>query len=738
MYPTSAPHQQEHEDAGIDLRKLLGALLDHKWPIIGVTALFCLGGALYGMFATPIYRTTALVQIEKKSGTVPGLEMGGDVNAQTSSARTEIELLRSRSVIGQAVDNLHLDVRATPQRFPLIGDYLARRHRGPGLAEPFLGLEEYAWGGEKIEVLRFEVDPQWAGKRLVVTAADNGAFNLQDGEGRPLLQGRVGEAIDQQGIRLQIHELQARPGTRFTLSKGSRLSTIRTYRGALQLSEVGGDTGLITVAMNHPDPRHASRVVDEISRLFVRQNVERMSAEVDGSLEFLRTQLPEVRRDLEKAEDALNDYRKRHGSVDIGMETGTVLNQAVGLETRLSELRMQQAELDRRFTREHPAYKTLLMQIHGLTQRRNEIARRMQGLPETQQELLRLSRDVQVSTAIYTQLLSRTQELDLVRAATIGNVRIVDQAVIEGGTVAPDKTFILVVATLVGALLAIGVVLLRKLLNPGLETPEAIEQLGLPVYAAVPFSEHQAHFKPRRRRAAGSPAQVSPLLALGQPHDPAVEALRSLRTSLHFIMLGAQDNRLAISGPGPQAGKSFVCANLAAVVAQTGKRVLLVDVDMRKGQLHRLLGMEEAGTGLSDLLDGRCDLADAIRATPVEGLFLLSRGQIPPNPSELLMHSNFSAVLQQASASHDLVILDTPPLLAVTDAAIVGRQAATTLIVARFGVSSAREIELTVRRFAQNGIEIKGAIFNGMEKRAGTYGYGHAAYYHYEYKPDNA
>ncbi|WP_349570040.1 polysaccharide biosynthesis tyrosine autokinase [Azotobacter salinestris] len=734
MHPTSVSSPQDHEDSGIDLRKLLGALLDYKWPILGVTLLFFLGGTLYGMFATPIHRTSALVQIEKKSGTVPGLEMGDFT--QASSARTEIELIRSRSVIGQAVDNLHLDVQATPLRFPLIGDYLARRHRGQDLAEPLLGLEEYAWGGEKIDVFRFEVEPRWIGKAFLLTAGDNGTFSLEESEGKPLLQGRVGEALDRNGIRLQIRELQARPGTRFSLRKASRLSTIRTYRGALQLTELGTDTGLITVAMEHPDPQHASRVVDEISRLFVRQNVERMSAEADGSLEFLRTQLPQVRRELDKAEGALNDYRKQHGSVDIGMETGSVLSQAVELETRISELRMQQAELDRRFTREHPAYKTLLLQIQGLIRRQNEIARRVQGLPETQQELLRLSRDVQVGTAIYTQLLNKAQELDLVRAGTVGNVRIVDQAVIDGGPVAPKKPLIQMIATLAGALLAIGFVLLRKLLNPGLETPEAIEQLGLPVYAAVPFSGRQAHIKPKRRQTAGDPA-ASPLLALSHPNDPAVEALRSLRTSLHFIMLGAQDNRLVISGPGPQAGKSFVCANLAAVVAQAGKRVLLIDVDMRKGHLHKLLGMP-ADMGLADLLAGRCELADVIHPTPLAGLFLLPRGQLPPNPSELLMRPELTAALEQASASHDLVILDTPPLLAVTDAAIVGRQAATTLIVTRYGTSSAREIEMTVRRFAQSGIEIKGAIFNGLEKRAAIYGYGHAAYHHYEYKSDNA
>jgi tyrosine-protein kinase Etk/Wzc len=227
------------------------------------------------------------------------------------------------------------------------------------------------------------------------------------------------------------------------------------------------------------------------------------------------------------------------------------------------------------------------------------------------------------------------------------------------------------------------------------------------------------------------------LLAVNHPTDLAVEALRSLRTSLHFAMHEADNNRLMISGPSPQVGKTFVSVNLAAVIAQTGQRVLLVDVDMRKGYIHKVMNLHSTN-GLSDVLARRCDLKTAIHKTDIENFDFISRGQIPPNPSELLMHQNFSELLSQVSEMYDLIILDTPPLLAVTDAAIVGRQSGTNLIVARFGFNPSREIELTIRRFAQNGIKLKGAIFNGVEKRASAkYGYGAYGYYNYEYQSDN-
>lgn len=356
--------------------------------------------------------------------------------------------------------------------------------------------------------------------------------------------------------------------------------------------------------------------------------------------------------------------------------------------------------------------------------------------PTTQQELLSLTRDLKVSTEIYTLLLNKYQELDVMRAGTVGNVRLIDTADVDlRSPVRPQKALIIVIATLLGAFVAIALVMFRKALNRGVTNPNDLEKLGLPVYAAIPFSTIQKELDQktfRKDRVGGAR-----LLAMTHPSDPAIEGLRSLRTSLHFAMLEAANNRLMISGPSPQVGKTFVSANLAAVVAHSGQRVLLVDVDMRKGYLHKVFGVS-VENGLSDVLAKNCELTAAIHHTAVDNLHFLGRGQVPPNPSELLMHANFSAFLEQVSALYDLVILDTPPFLAVTDATIVGRQSGTNLIVARFEVNSVREVELTMRRYQQSGIELKGAIFNGIEKRSSAkYGYGAYSYYNYDYKSDS-
>ncbi|NWA30786.1 polysaccharide biosynthesis tyrosine autokinase [Pseudomonas sp. C6002] len=742
MQQTPAVTVQEDDNGEIDLLGLFGTLIDHKWLIAAVTGAFMVTGVAYAVLATPVYQANALLQVEAKKNDLLGFSDIGGMLGKESPSATEIELIQSRYVIGKTVDNLKLDIVVQPMYFPVVGEFLARRFQkaNPGaIAEPLLGLDSFAWGGESLKIFKLDLPDGQLGKKLTLTVGENAHYTLVDEDDQVLAAGEAGQPFEQNGVAFQIEELRAKPGTRFRVIRNARLTSILDYQENLDVVERGKESGMIGLALESTEPDQAIKILNQIAAIYVRQNVERTSAEAAQSLAFLKEQLPEVKKDLEKAGKALNEYQTRSKSVDITLETKAILDQIVGLDTSISELKLQQAEMDRKFTRQHPAYRALLTQIGELTSKQQSLASRVESLPSTQQELLSLTRDVEVGTAIYTQLLNKSQELDVMRAGTVGNVRLIDTADVNFfKPIKPKKILIVLIATLLGGFLAVTLVLLRKALNRGLESPEAIEQLGLPVYASIPYSTLQKVEEDKITRGRGRADAGSSLLAISHPTDLAVEALRSLRTSLHFAMLEAPNNRIMISGPSPEVGKTFVSVNLAAVIAQTGQRVLLIDVDMRRGYLHKVLGVP-AKDGLSDILSNQCTLESAIHKTAIENLDIISRGQIPPNPSELLMHRNLTELLAQVSERYDLVILDTPPLLAVTDAAIVGRQSGTNLIVTRYGLNPAKEIEHTMRRFAQNGIVLRGAIFNGVEKKASAkYGYGNYGYYQYEYQADRS
>jgi tyrosine-protein kinase Etk/Wzc len=728
----AATQSSSEQDDEIDLGALLGTLIDHRWLIILTTGAFLLVSVAYVLLATPIYQANALVQVEQKVPDLPGLSaITQTLGASSSEATTEIALITSRTVIGQAVDKLGLNVVVTPHRFPLIGDFIARHYVPPkpdAVAAPWLGISRDGWGGEQLDIFRFDVPKPLLGKALTLVVGEHGSYQLLDADDNNLLRGQVGQLAMGHGVILQVKALQANPGMRFDVVRNSQLATVSLLQQEVSASELGKDSGIIQLTYQDADPQLAGNLLDEVANAYVRQNVERNSAQAASSLQFVKEQLPLVREKLEKATSALNAYQIQAHSVDITMQTKGLLDQVVAVETSVQQLQMQQADMARRFTPDHPAYKALLEQLGQLQGQKAALEKQIGGLPDTQQELLRLTRDVQVSNETYTGLLNQAQQLEIARAGTVGNVRVIDTAAVDTTQpVKPKKAVTVLGGTFLGGFLAVAFIFLRQMLSRGVEDPTVIEQLGLAVYASIPLSAEELKILPRDHRH-GSGGQH--LLAVGAPADLAVEALRSLRTSLHFARLEAKNNLLMISGSSPNAGKTFVSSNLGAVIAQDGQKVLLIDADMRKGGQHRVLGGKPEH-GLSELISGQIELTAALRSVEgVDGLHFIARGKIPPNPSELLMHANFTALLQKLAPLYDLVIIDTPPILAVTDAAVIGHHAGTSLLVVRFGINQAREIALAKQRFEQNGVKINGAVFNAVERRSsGYYSYGY-----YEYK----
>ena len=729
---TYAPSVRDNE---IDLRSLLATLGEHKRLILLGTAVFLALSVLYVVLATPEYEANAVVQVEKKTPLVPGIGANAEAPSQSddAAASTEIQLLTSRQVLGEALSDLGLDVRIEPARFPVFGNFVARQFQPsqPGnVASPWFGLDRYGWGGETLQFSRLDVPDELTDVPMELVAGSDGNYSLYDGDGNRLLDGHVGEIASSNGITSLVRTLRANPGMHFKVTRLNSLVILDQMKDDITAVEQGRDSGVIALRYSNADPILAKRVLENISNTYVHQNVARNSAEAAKRLTFVKAQLPKVRKELEKAQNALTEFQSRTQTLDVGVQNKALLDQSVALETNIQQLRMQQAELASKFTPQHPAYKALLGQIAQFERQKGSIQSQIQQLPTTQQGLFWRSRDVEVTNQTYANLLDQAQQLDIARAGAVGNVRVIDASAVNlDSPTWPKPIPTIIGGTALGALLMVAFVLLQQMLRRGVEDPVDIELLGLPVYASIPYSERGRELGNNTGRIAHTGHQR--LLALKAPTDLAMEALRSLRTSLHFARFKTKNNMLMITAPSPGVGKTFVCANLAVTMAQAGQRVLLIDADMRRGTLHHAMGARSEN-GLSELISGQIPLETALRKVAgAENLSFISRGDVPPNPSELLMHPNFGELLEQLAPLYDIVVIDTPPVLAVTDAAVIGHQAGTCLMVVRFGLNQQREIALAKQRLEQNGVEVKGAIFNGVQKRnAGRY-----AYSYYEYLP---
>src|SRR5438067_1971108 len=615
-----APRLMEFSESEPGLADYIWTILEHRTLVIAATIATLMLGAAYIFVVPPTYHSDVLIQVEDKTKNLSGLDDLQSMFSDKTPADTEIEIIRSRSLVGSVVDELNLSVEAQPRTFPIFGGAFFRRYDGDDLASPPLGLRSFAWGGELI--------------------------------------------------------------------------------------------------------------LDAVSRTYLRQNVERKSAEAAKTLEFLEQQLPELKKNVETSEAALNAYQQQHGTTDLSLETQAILNRAAEIETAISELELNRSELRQRFTENHPAMVSLNEKVAKLRAERTAMNAKMKGLPEQEVDTARLERDVKTASELYFMLLNRTQELKVVKSGTIGNVRILDTALKPYEPVSPKKALVLALSLFLGLGLGLGGAFTKKALDQGVEDPSEVEAAtGLSIFATVPHSEKVAEMS--RQRSAGAAANF---VALAEPNDLAVESLRSLRTALQFALVDASSNIVTMGGPRPSVGKSFLSVNLAHVLATSGKRVLLIDGDLRRGHLHKYVGGQRAG-GVSEIVSGQLSISDATRKTAEPNLDFIATGRIPPNPSELVGSPRFQSFLSEVSARYDLVLIDTPPILAVTDPALIGRHAGVNLMALRAGKHPMREIMLALKRFADAGVRIHGLVLNDVNAALGKFSrYAHSYHYQYEYK----
>ena len=681
----------------VTLMDFLVLLWKEKFKIILIAVVSILIGFVYAMWVRPQYSSDALLQVNVKGASSKSTKAFGEMGAVldlASPADAEIELIKSRMVLSYVTETEHLHLNTVP-----IGFWDRLTHKEGRLDIDSLSIPE------KVRA-----------KKWIAVAKSDSAYTLVDPEGKTVLEGRVGEvctaAYAGDSLSIRVNYMHARPGQRFRVIQGSLMSAERALMASLRVMEKGKQTGIIAIRYNHRYPDRAASILNTIAKTYLRQNVEMRSAEAEKTLEFLEGQLPGVKAKLDSAEKVLADYRYRIGSVDMSGETKAHLDKESQLQRQIMQLEQERQAAMRLFKAEHPNVQTILKQQSKLRAELAQLKKNAEKMPLTQQEVARLQEEVAVNNEVYTNMLNNIQQLRVVRAGEVGNVRIVDFAQVEQSQSKPNKSRIMMFSAVIGVVFGIVFVFLVFLIRKGVRRTAEIErETGMSVLAKVP----QSPSKLLRKRVHHSAPFV-----LQNADNRVSEAFRSLQTALGFLLPQPEHSVVLIMGLTPGVGKSFVSLNLAATIAASGKRVLLIDADMRRGVIH-----SGAKFGLADVLLGLATLDTAVAQKYTDNLFVMNAGKTKLAACELLRSDAMDKLLKDARAKFDMVIVDTPPLNLVTDAELIYPLADYALFVLHYGRHSMEEIKETIERVKRYADKPGAIVMNHCEHEPGHYGYGY-------------
>ncbi len=738
-FPTAMYEPRKNFDA-MPLWDLLHA---NRALIVVLTLAVTLLGIGYAVFARPTFESDILIQLQDSDAPRTGttarapslLESVQQMFDQKSVTSDEIEILNSRLVLSRVVKKYRLNIRVEPHYFPLFGRWIAAQ-RGHAhdlsLSKPgLLGWGGFVWGAEHAALGTFDMPSELYGKKFKLVAGDGGHYRLlgsfSDIDLDIDAHGQVGKPLTVSTpygpIRLVVTELAGRPGAAFRLSRVAEVTAIDELEQAMHVTQPTKDSGLIRASLWGYDSPEIPDILNEIGDQYVAQDAERRFAEAQKSIEFLDREQPRLARQLEVSEDVYNAFRAQHLTLDLNAQDTDLLQQSVDAQTRLADLEQKRSALLVRFMPQNPEVIAVDGQIAALQAQLGQIEATTRQLPALEQTQVRLQRDVQVNAGLYTSLLNNFQQLDLARAS-VGNARVVDRATVADHPVKPKRKLVVALAVLIGLCAGVATAWLRERLLGGITQPDEIEAIsGLPVLASVLFSSEQARIDKRRGKVTGIP-----VLAHMQRDSLTVDSVRSLRSALRITLPQAHNNIVLISGAEPNVGKSFTSVNLAAVLAASNQRVLLIDGDLRRGSLGRHFNVAPA-PGLTELISGEATLDQAVHGGVLPNLDLITRGSIPSNPSELLLGAPLGELMRAASANYDVVIVDSPAVLPVDDAATLGQHAGTALIVARHRVTTVARLAEATKRLARAGVLLKGVVLNGFQPRAGIHGYGYRSHY---------
>ena len=766
-------NMNEQDEEKINYQELLFRYIIH-WPWFVASVLVCLIGAwVYLHFQTPVYQVSASIMIKddkKGSGSTDLGNLGiGGVITSTQGIDNEIEVLRSKTILKEVVNNLELYItyydedefpeKELYQTSPVIVNLTAQEaDKLPGSALLAMKLSPEGVLDVNLKVGLNEYNQRFE-KLPAVLPTDAGTFGvaLKDSLSGGQMEGHKGER--------HIRAVVSRP---FGVAKG--------YQGALSIAPTSRTTSVAVVSLMNTNIQRARAFINKLMEMYNRNTNNDKNEVAEKTREFINERIKIIDEELGSTEDKLEAFKRNAGLTDISsdaqlavsgnaeyekrrVDNGTQINLVrdlikyinnplneyellpgniglsdAGLTTqigRYNELIIERKRLLRTSTESNPMIVNLDTSIRAmksnvqaaingtlqgllivkadLEREAGRFSRRISDAPGQERQYVSIARQQEIKAGLYLMLLQKREENAITLAATANNAKIIDEPVATGGPLSPKPNMIYMIALVLGVGMPVGVIFLIGLTKFKIEGRGDVEKLTrLPIVGDVPLTNEKA----------GS------IAVFENQNTLMSETFRHIRTNLQFMLENDQKVILVTSTVSGE-GKSFISSNLAISLSLLGKRVIIVGLDIRKPGLNKIFNIPRKEQGITQYLSNpEKNLMDFVQPSDVsKNLYILPGGIVPPNPTELLARDGLDKAIETLKKNFDYVILDTAPAGMVTDTLLVGRVADLSVYVCRADYSRKAEFTLINELAADNKLPNICTIINGLDLKKKKYGY---------------
>lgn len=655
----------------ISLHDLFETLLRNV-KLLGVfVGVFFVFGVLHAYFRAPVFQSKALVQIQQSGAgssmllsKLSAMSGGMDQMGGGSQLTTQQYILGSDGIMAAAIKQHHLDIIVTPWRFPIIGNAIANHYDQNNVATPkkaVMGLSRYSWGGDHVIIDQFSIPTQLTGATFTLINLGNNQYELRDRHSL-ILKGTVGQ---------------------------------------LATTTINGNTISLMISELNANP-NTHFFIEKLSKL-----------------------------------DAIAWLKSKIQINPAGMQTNLLTLTATGLprehlQTILSAV-IDSAMTMSVYLRAEKAQKVLSFiddQLPKIKAHLDQINTQMNNTLPIGSAFANLAREKNIQNIVYTNMLVDVEQYAFEKASSLGDITIIAKPTSIFSVQKISNSKLALIITFVGFLLGIIFIFARQFLTAVVYDPVQVEQItGLNLLAGLQVTKMQSNQMTLHRKG-----RIPYLKVLSEldANGVTLEGFRSLRTAL-FLNFFSRDttdhskrnNIITINGPVPNVGKSFISVNLAQQLAESGKRTLLIDADIRKGSISEYFEGTSGHLGFVDLLKGNKNSDHCILKTRLDRLDFLPSGSIQVKHVDLLSKENVERVLDQLAALYDFIVIDTAPVLAVSDALSICRHTGINLMVFAHGRHNEREIDLALKKFEHSKIKLSGFVMNFVPVPKLGYGYGY-------------